>query len=461
MEELQMKLVNLKIVALHGHYDYNVDFNSDVTFIYGENGCGKTTILNILEIITTGRLFKLFDYNFNTIILTYAPGNKLNETRRIEVYQTNTLLKIVFNGKPHEIRALYDERTRFRDRRDTELEDIYFHENSFLIEIRHTFNHVYLPLNRVTKVSSFRNKYAYAEDTSISRISLESDLGTSDRDMLQIEWLVRNRYAEIMSSISRINDQFRNDIMKSLLDVNQTYNFEDIISDYNKNQENLSMLQKTKTSYIKILQELGILSSDESNDYNAFFDGLINEFKEFASVPKNDRILNILFKWQEVLKIKKLVSIVENMEAEKADVRKPIELFIRTINDFIGATDDGKTINIDNRGLISFSTKIDSKPVSIQYLSSGEKQIVTFFAYLMFMVKRNKFGIFVVDEPELSLHLSWQNIFVQKTLQVNDKIQLIFATHSPEFVGHYRNKMFRLERNFTDERNRKSNGRIE
>lgn len=49
-----VKLVDLLIEGLYGCYNYNVKFNTDVTFLYGMNGCGKTTVLNITEAIITG-----------------------------------------------------------------------------------------------------------------------------------------------------------------------------------------------------------------------------------------------------------------------------------------------------------------------------------------------------------------------------------------------------------------------
>ena len=69
MEDNKVKLISITIKKLYGYYNYDVDFNSDVTFIYGLNGCGKTTILNITEAIITGQLFKLFSYNFDFIKL--------------------------------------------------------------------------------------------------------------------------------------------------------------------------------------------------------------------------------------------------------------------------------------------------------------------------------------------------------------------------------------------------------
>lgn len=120
------------------------------------------------------------------------------------------------------------------------------------------------------------------------------------------------------------------------------------------------------------------------------------------------------------------------------------------MNDFINSGEDEKEIKINPMGHVYFTTKYNKKPISIQYLSSGEKQLITFFANLIFKVKSSTSGIFVVDEPELSLHLSWQKIFVEKTLEINRNIQLIFATHAPEIIGKNRDKMFKLEKKYVD-----------
>lgn len=87
MEENKVKLISISIKNMYGCYDYNVNFNTDVTFIYGTNGCGKTTILNITEAIITGQLFKLFNYDFHMIKLAYAPKNYKAEKKYDNYYQ--------------------------------------------------------------------------------------------------------------------------------------------------------------------------------------------------------------------------------------------------------------------------------------------------------------------------------------------------------------------------------------
>ena len=85
-----------------------------------------------------------------------------------------------------------------------------------------------------------------------------------------------------------------------------------------------------------------------------------------------------------------------------------------------------------------------NKKISIHDLSSGEKQIITFFAYLIFGLPNTNQSIFIVDEPELSLHLNWQRKFVDSIMSINKSVQLIFATHSPEMIGRHRNKAVKL-----------------
>lgn len=72
---------------------------------------------------------------------------------------------------------------------------------------------------------------------------------------------------------------------------------------------------------------------------------------------------------------------------------------------------------------------------SISALSSGERQILIILAHLSLNRLLMKDGVFVVDEPELSLHMAWQDMFVDAVQSANPKLQLILATHSPAIIG--------------------------
>ena len=48
-----MKILSFHAEKLHGYQDGLIDikFNHDVNFIYGANGCGKTTILRLIQAV--------------------------------------------------------------------------------------------------------------------------------------------------------------------------------------------------------------------------------------------------------------------------------------------------------------------------------------------------------------------------------------------------------------------------
>jgi predicted ATPase len=64
-------------------------------------------------------------------------------------------------------------------------------------------------------------------------------------------------------------------------------------------------------------------------------------------------------------------------------------------------------------------------------LSSGERQILT----MLFSATRmstSDTGIFLIDEPELSLHVDWQRIILTELNAQAPSRQIIACTHSPE-----------------------------
>ena len=451
-EEIYMKLLRLQIEKLYGHYNYNnIVFNSDVTFIYGLNGCGKTTILNITEAIITGQIYKLFIYDFRKIILEYAPKNNINSVQEIVIVQEDAKILITFRGKSYKIERIdIIKESRLKDR-DFEKMRYYFSTYEFLSEIKKIFNYVYLPLNRSSMIYDFENDddvYYYPRNRNFFVDDTFDEYFNKDLAMVQIEKLIENSCKKINSEISDISDKFRNNILKSSLDVNERYTdphdlFNEIIS---QKANNINSISQTKTAYIKILKDLSLINKNEEIHFAEFFDSICNDISE-----NKDKIpVTTVLKMNEVLKIKKIVSLAEETEKQKAYIRKPIEKFIETMNDFINTGEDGKEIKISSIGHVYFTTKYSENPISIQYLSSGEKQLITFFANLIFKVKSSTSGIFVVDEPELSLHLFWQKIFVEKTLEINKNIQLIFATHAPEIIGKNRDKTVKLEKKYVD-----------
>jgi len=79
-----------------------------------------------------------------------------------------------------------------------------------------------------------------------------------------------------------------------------------------------------------------------------------------------------------------------------------------------------------------FIEKESKKRLNYKYLSSGERQIIYIFLKVINAGKNN--SLILMDEPEISLHLSWQESLLNHIRSVNDNSQIIIVTHSPAIV---------------------------
>ena len=66
--------------------------------------------------------------------------------------------------------------------------------------------------------------------------------------------------------------------------------------------------------------------------------------------------------------------------------------------------------------------------------STGEKQLITFLVYSAIELPKNTPSLIIIDEPELSLHVKWQNKLLKNLLK-KDNIKILSATHSPYILN--------------------------
>lgn len=65
-------------------------------------------------------------------------------------------------------------------------------------------------------------------------------------------------------------------------------------------------------------------------------------------------------------------------------------------------------------------------------LSSGEKQLLVIL--LTVLVENNEPYTLLMDEPEISLHIEWQQQLIQLIRRLNPNVQVILSTHSPALI---------------------------
>jgi predicted ATPase len=126
------------------------------------------------------------------------------------------------------------------------------------------------------------------------------------------------------------------------------------------------------------------------------------------------------------------IELLDEYVTKRATLHQPIDRFLALANEFLKQTK--KKVKVSPRGNLRVSINDAEVDHPLFALSSGERQLVVMLAHLSLNKRLAESGVFIVDEPELSLHISWQEQFVDAIQKANPKVQLILATHAPAII---------------------------
>ena len=131
-------------------------------------------------------------------------------------------------------------------------------------------------------------------------------------------------------------------------------------------------------------------------------------------------------------------SSITKAELDQINERK--NLFISLVNECFAET--GKTLSNDSTKLVFL--KDNTIGIYPKELSSGEKQLLIIL--LTVLLERGEEYILMLDEPEISMHISWQYKLIDMILRLNPEVQIILTTHSPMiFADGWGDKAIRME----------------
>jgi ABC-type cobalamin/Fe3+-siderophores transport system ATPase subunit len=119
--------------------------------------------------------------------------------------------------------------------------------------------------------------------------------------------------------------------------------------------------------------------------------------------------------------VEKQVQTFKGTDDEK--LKQSIDTMVKVCQKYLGKH---KSIVITD----TIKVKLDNNIKELSVLSSGEKQIIALFAHLCFSSTPS---FIIIDEPELSLSIYWQETIIEDILSLNCN-GLVAATHSPFVV---------------------------
>jgi len=126
----------------------------------------------------------------------------------------------------------------------------------------------------------------------------------------------------------------------------------------------------------------------------------------------------------------KMIELLTGNEEERmqaANISIPKRRFQDMIDDLFSYT--RKKIDRKRNDIAFYQ---DQEQLSPYKLSSGEKQMLVIL--LTALVRNGSRSVLIMDEPEASLHIEWQQKLIGMIKALNPDLQLILTTHSPAVI---------------------------
>lgn len=113
------------------------------------------------------------------------------------------------------------------------------------------------------------------------------------------------------------------------------------------------------------------------------------------------------------------------------DLLERLDLFIHTLNSRFFRK---KVYLTEDRSLGIVSAR--GEKLSVSDLSSGEQHELILLKYLLFDAEPG--SLVLIDEPEISLHVSWQKAFLGDLSRISrvSNLRFVIATHSPQIINN-------------------------
>lgn len=458
-----MKITRFEAKEVNGYLNFDIKFNESLTFLIGINGSGKTTAIKLILGLLSPSWLNLTQirYKFAQVECT---ANNCQLVIRSE-YTDSEKIKLSFQNKTNpensansvvrvqDLQAFqYGEIGRFEMRQVMARYSRYetsFVELDAVKRIRELTTPIYLGLDR--RIHEGVEIDMLNIDSLIKERDVTSNIkGNLYESLMDVENLVKTCFLEYSQKVDIISSNLKNKLIYSSFDIIQPNQSVGLQIDTKLNLENRKKriieasknfeIPELETKIIHYFEELDIIqkklqkeqTTKKSKEPSKEFLELIGQW--FINSPQLQRIDNI-------------ISLYEVAQNEMIGEYNSFNKFEFLANKYFN--ESGKKLSIKKNGLIDIELP-NKKDSNIYRLSSGEKQIIVMLSQLVFGTKRK---VFIIDEPELSLHLGWQEIFVQTIMDASPETQFILATHSPTIVGRIENEKYCVDLTYNTDTN--------
>lgn len=454
-----MRVATLTAENVHGYLPIQVNFFEDITFLTGLNGSGKTSALRLLMALLGPNLEELGAIDYSAATVNVTDGGKRTEVSAIRTPEGVRLCTSDQGGhldiSSAELEMIHDAK-----RRDEPRSPIIerYNSNPIFQSIRSMSTPMFLGLDRRFSIPGTtledstevrRREYMarryWPEDPSFRNSAVAAGL-------IDVNYLVVTRMQEIRAAQEQLDERLRAQFFAKAFEYNPSH----LVGKQTRlpSRAELNKYRDQLTKIERAAEGVRIPVPEIQMALTRFFERMshvvesLNKSSEAQKVSKkrrktNDKPASVQMmidrdyvEWimnkPQADRIVEHLRLLEEYIENRNSLRDPIARFLSLVNSFFVQTK--KVVSVANTGQLTVSIEGDSQQRPISALSSGERQLLVMLAHLSLNPSLTVSGVFIVDEPELSLHIDWQEKFVEAIREANPNVQLILATHSPAII---------------------------
>jgi len=435
-----VQLARIDVTDLFGLFNHRVDLRTSerVTILHGPNGVGKTVMLRLIQAFFNGQNEVLLETNFKemTLELTDGRGVMVARSAGSEIPEAKKpLIRFLSLSKEFEThewtrdRAEYrrlavfidneipyvtrideelwsDDRTgdtynipqlinKFREILPDKMKSSLIADPEWLREFRGSIKVHLVETQRLLSVGPEREDIRYRSRIPPHRKTFASTVKAYSVNLQSRIASALAAYAEHSQSLDRSFPQRMLGGPRT-----QTLGTFDL-------KDRMNKLEQRRTQ----LKKIGLIEDDTSYPFD------INTLDK-ATATQNA----VMTLYVEDTESK--LSVLDDLEHK-------VDLLLGNINRKFRPN---KRLRADRKSGLLVRDKRELR-IDLDSLSSGEQHELVLIYDLLFRVKPN--SLVLIDEPELSLHVTWQKEFLKELFAIINAVNfdVILATHSPFIVG--------------------------
>jgi len=431
-----MKIEKILVKQLFGFLNHQIELKEEgVTFIHGPNGCGKTTLLKMVAAFFSWQeVGTLFEINFGELTFIYDNKDEItvskssNRNENAETFLSITLEKDSVQKEKFDISTEQAGKIPF-DEIDDYIPFLKRLSSRIWMDRRNGERLSYAEVSKkfAIRLSNFEEPPLWLQDYQ----KLNKNFFIPAQRLFRLDYEHFNHRSQLLTNnnygietIQIYSEELKKSISNTLAEYAAT-----------SQSKERSFPQRLLSSTLRIPS-----NEDIRNKYKEIEDNIQKSME--AGLIDEEKSISLPTQIEET--DKKVLFLYLQDREEKLKIFEDIQKKIEVLMEIVGPKLRNKRFKVNrHQGFVFETTNKDFLKPTV--LSSGEQHQIVLFYQLIFNSKEP--SLFLIDEPEISLHVEWQRQFFNDISKVANLTHHSFlvATHSPQIIGSRRDIAIGLE----------------